>query len=209
MNFYYDITLDFLENNYPFYEVCENDCFSNIKKIPLFQITSKVLKELVLNKVKVSSDFLKIIENKTPTEKGIIKYACILADKNNALAFIFDDEGVSVNYSALSLNDELNLLEVIYTIKNIDLEYEVIEKKKANNDLRKEVNMRSIINQEIDKLYQEKNKSKLQFLYLEWFNNYEEDVTKIYQKMKKQIQEQLGNKEENIFHIIEISYNNV
>ena len=71
------------------------------------------------------------------------------------------------------------------------------------------MNMRSIINQEIDKLYQEKNKSKLQFLYLEWFNNYEEDVTKIYQKMKKQIQEQLGNKEENIFHIIEISYNNV
>lgn len=209
MNFYYDITLDFLENNYPFYEVCENDSFSYIKKIPLFQITSKVLKELVLNKVKVSNDFLKIIENKTHTEKGIIKYACILADKNNALAFIFDDEGISINYSALSLNDELNLLEVIYTIKNIDLEYEVIEKKKTNNDLRKEMNMRSIINQEIDKLYQEKNKSKLQFLYLEWFNNYEEDVTKIYQKMKKQIQEQLGNKEENIFHIIEISYNNV
>ena len=209
MNFYYDITLDFLENNYSFYEIEKTDNFVEVKKIPLFQVGNKVLKDFINNKVKVNQDFLNIIYNKTMLKNSYLEYACILADKNNAIALEFNEEGIVTKYSSLSLMDELNLLEVIYTIKNIDIDYSIISKNHKSMTLRKENIIKDIIKKEITKLYNDKNISKLQFLYLEWFDDLESDIDKIYNTMIDKLKDNISKKEEKISKIIEMSYNNV
>lgn len=209
MNFYYDITLDFLENSYSFYEIEKTDNFVEVKKIPLFQVSNKVLKDFINNKVKVNQDFLNIIYNKTMLKNSYLEYACILADKNNAIALEFNEEGIVTKYSSLSLMDELNLLEVIYTIKNIDIDYSIISKNHKSMTLRKENIIKDIIKKEITKLYNDKNISKLQFLYLEWFDDLESDIDKIYNTMIDKLKDNISKKEEKISKIIEMSYNNV
>ncbi len=209
MNFYYDITLDFLENSYSFYEMEKNDNFIEVKKIPLFQVSNKVLKDFINNKVQVTKDFLNIIYNKTMLKNNYIEYACILADKNNAIALEFNSDGIINKYSALSLTDELNLLEVIYTIKSIDIEYNIVSKNPKNTILRKEYIIKDNIRKEVTKLYNDKNISKLQFLYLEWFDDLENDIDKIYNTMINKLKDNISQKEEKISKIIEMSYNNV
>ena len=152
---------------------------------------------------------LKMIENKTVTATGKIKYAAILADKNSAEAYLFNDEGVVTHYSPLALVDEINLLEVIYTIKNIEINYEIKGKNKINPDLRQEKYLQNLIKEEIIKLYHQKNLLKLQFLYLEWFDILETNIDVIYNKMLAALNEKIDAQAEKIGKIIEMSYNHV
>ena len=209
MNYYYDLTLDFLENSYPFYEIQESDEFLNVKKIPLFQVDSKTLKDFLLYQVKVDREFLDQIKNKTVTMTGTITYAVILADKNNAWAFKFQKTGECINYSALALKEELNLLEVIYTVKKINITYEKLNKITKNKLTRKEEKIKNLILKELSKLYAEHNDVKMQYLYLEWCDKLESDINVIYEDMQKKINNFVGEKEEKISKLIEISYNNV
>ena len=157
MNYYYDLTLDFLENNYYFYDITPNDTFMEIQKIPLFQVDSKVIKDFLLNKVKVDASFLELIKNKTIASNQVIAYATLLADKNNAWAFIFNEEGECIQYSSLTINEELNLLEVIYNVAKINISYEKIAKKPNPKFLRQEEKIKNLILEEITKLYHEHN----------------------------------------------------
>ena len=209
MNYYYDLNLDFLKDNFVFYEVDSSDIFKNVKKIPLIQVDTKTLKDLILNQVKVSMDFLNTIENKTLTNDEVIPYAVILADKNNAIAFNFNNEGINIEMSPLPIQDELNILEVIYTIKEQKIDYEKITKRKRVLNLRKEEKIKEKINKEIKKLYTEKKEAKLQFLYLEWFDTFEDNIEIIYQKMQEKLRNEITSREEKILKIIEMSYNNV
>ena len=143
------------------------------------------------------------------TNEKVIPYAVILADKNNALAFNFNDEGINMEISPLPIQDELNILEVIYTIKEQKINYEKISKRKKILNLRKEEKIREKINMEIKKLYAEKNKTKLQFLYLEWFDTFEDNIELIYQNIQEKLRKEITSKEEKILKIIEMSYNNV
>ena len=150
-------------------------------------------------------DFLNTIENKTLTNDEVIPYAVILADKNNAIAFNFNNEGINIEMSPLPIQDELNILEVIYTIKEQKIDYEKITKRKRVLNLRKEEK----IKEKIKKLYTEKKEAKLQFLYLEWFDTFEDNIEIIYQKMQEKLRNEITSREEKILKIIEMSYNNV
>ena len=176
MNYYYDLTLDFLENNYPFYEVDKADEFIKVKKVPFFQVDSKVLKDFLLNKVKVEESFLNVIKNKTIKENNETLNAVLLADKNNVVAFNFDNEGNLTGYSPIAISEELNILEIIYSVKKIEIEYEKLSKNKKSLLTRKEEKIKNIIIKEITKLYEENNLAKLQYLYLEWCDVLENDI---------------------------------
>ena len=209
MNFYYDITLDFLENNYQFYEVFPQDQFWKIKKIPLFQVNNKTIKDFLNNRLQVDKEFLKLIYQKTMMEDQKCDYACILADKNNAIAVVFDENGINTEMSLLSLSDELNLLEIIYSIPLMVIDYVTIEKRPKPTLLRQALQIKNIILEEINKLLDNKNYMKLQYLYLEWFGKTEKDWHKMANQMKEQLDKDIGLKEETISEIIKMSYHNV
>ena len=209
MNYYYDVVLDFQENNYYFYDVEKDDCFEYIKKIPIFQISNKTYKDVINYNIVFDKSFLKKIHNKTVTKNGLLEYSCILADRNNCIALEFSEDGTVITRSILSLEDELNILEAIYTIDLINIKYEKKGSLIINKNLKKEEYIKHLINIEINKLYKENNLYKLQFLYLEWFGKKETNIDTIINKMRNKLNKEIGSREEKILRIIKMSYNNV
>ena len=207
MNYYYDVKVNFLKENSFFYDWLDTDKIETIKKIPIFQINKTTFKDFYLNDVKVNKEFLKQIENKT-IGNNLIKYAVILADKNNAYVYKFNDDGFIIGRSSLNLIDELNILEYLYTIKNIKIDYEIIGKLKFNKEPRYLQRIKNIINEEIDLLYKNNNLAKLRYLYIEWFGKKENNLDKIYEDMKNKLLD-FHNEDLRIYDLIKLSYNNV
>lgn len=209
MNYYYDIILNFLDSNYLFYDWLEQDTLEYIKKIPLYQVTSKKFKDIYAYEGKVSLEFLEEIKDKTISKNKKLKYACLIADKNNALALEFNDEGLVIARSSLMLKDELALLEYLYTIPLKDIEYTKIKLINNNLDSRKSRQIKNFISLELKKLINDHNLEKLKYLYLEWFNEKEDNLDKIRKRMEKRLENEITLDEIKIYNIIKLSYNNV
>ena len=161
MNYYYDIILNWNENEaYEFYEWNDTDYLELIKKIPLIRIKHKIFLDLVSNKIKVSPEFLNMIQDKTLISgKNLINnitYAALLTDNKNVIAIEFDKEGNSISYSKLLIDDELNVLESTFNLKEYNLEYEILNKLPLNSNIRQENEAKKVISLEINNLYQKK-----------------------------------------------------
>ena len=209
MNYYYDIVLNFQEDNYMFYEWEEEDNIDIIKKIPIFQINLKTFKDLINNEIKVDTEFLDIINNKTELKNKTLKYVALFVSKNGAIALEFNETGQSIYRSFLQVDDELGAIETIFTIPVYKLNYEITKKIIFNKNLRKEDNIKIFIKKEIDFLYQNKEIDKLKYLYNEWFLKDNDDIIKIYKEMNKKLQDKLSDREIIIYNLIRLSYNNV
>ncbi len=164
MNYYYDVNLNFLDNYYKEFEWNSEDKIKIINKIPLIPINFKTFTEIYSSKIKVSNEFLKLIEGKTKYKTGYINYSCIFTDLSSSVAVIFNKKGESIFYSTLSYEDELSIEDISYTLKKYKLEYEVMSSlpKSVN---RKEIIMKTYIEDELDTLMRNKDFEKLKFLY--------------------------------------------
>ena len=209
MNYYYDIVLNFQEDNYMFYEWEEEDNIDIIKKIPIFQINLKTFKDLINNEIKVDTEFLDIINNKTELKNKTLKYVALFVSKNGAIALEFNEIGQSIYRSFLQVDDELGAIETIFTIPVYKLNYEITKKIIFNKNLRKEDNIKRFIKKEIDLLYKNKEIDKLKYLYNEWFLKDNDDIIKIYSEMNKKLQDKLSDREITIYNLIRLSYKNV
>jgi len=209
MNYYYDIILNFQEDNLQFYEMDKNDYYEKIKKIPIIQINTNHFKKIANHKIKIKEELLEKIYKQTQTSNKVIDYALLIADKNNVLAIEFNNFGEEINRSIVSIEDEINILELIYTIKLDDFPFEIISSFNNRNDLRQEKYIKDFIKLEIKYLYENLMISKLQYLYLEWFGILEENYNKIYQDMINKLDEEITLQEERIFKIIKLSYSEV
>lgn len=210
MNYYYDIILNYQENYYMFYEWDEEDCFDIIKKIPIFHVSSQTITSFLYNIIKVDSSFLKLIENKTKTKQNtILLYSCIISDGKNNLALEFNKLGEVINKSSLQVEDEINLNEYICGIELFKINYKIIKYQKPSSNIRQEEKIKRILNIEINNMYKNKEYSKLKYIYLEWFNEINNDLNYIYNKMINKIKDNLTESEYHIYEIIKLSYNNV
>lgn len=210
MNYYYDVLLNFQDIYYMFYEWDELDNIEFIKKIPLVHTDSKVVSDMISKKLKITIDFLKQIENKTKLKQNkYLKYACIFSDGKNSIAVEFNDDGNIISKSSLSIEDELNINEFIYSINKMSIEYEKLEDDIFNNEIRQETKIKKILKLEINDMYKNKNYSKLKYIYLEWFNELIDNIDLMYKNMLNKLNKELTDKEYYIYELLKISYNNV
>lgn len=210
MNYYYDILINFQDNYCMFYEWDKEDNIEFIKKMPLIHIKSKVFIDFLLNKFKVSKDFLNKIENKTKIKQNeYLKYSCVFSDGKNNLAIEFNDDGISLNKSSVMLEDEININEFMYTINISEIGYEIIKEDKLPKETRQELKVKKLLEIEIKSMYFKKEFSKLKYIYLEWFNELLDNIDKMYDNMLNKIKEKLTEKEYHIYELIKLSYNNV
>ena len=213
MYYYYDCLLNFgsEEELYEFYEWESEDTIEFIKKIPLFRVSTFVLKELLKYKATFSKEFLQLIENKTivKSQKECLSYACIISDAKNALALEFNSKGEVISRSKLLLNDEVNLLEMMFTIKETEFTYEKREKYKTRKSLRQIGEIKKLIQCEIETLLESKNESKLKYLYYEWFNKTNEEVKSIVEDMRCALKKEYDDSFLRIYDLIKLSYNKV
>lgn len=213
MYYYYDVLLNFQDSDklYEFYEWEEKDEIDFIKKIPLFKISSKTLKDLIKYQVIFETEFLNEIKKKTVLKSSSkeLEYAFLVSDTKNALALELNTKGEVINRSKLLLSDEINLSEIMFTMKEIKLPYSKKEKYPAIRELRQIENIKKLIKCEIDTLYESKNISKLKYLYFEWFNEYKEELDEIIKGMYKDLEENYSVNQKHIYEIIKHSYNKV
>ena len=177
MIYTYDILLNWTkgERLKEFYEWTLEDDLEHIKKMPIIRIRESLLKDLLTSKVKIDKSFLSKIKYKSESyfhnEIDVIDYAVIVTTLRKALALELDDEGNVMYKSSLLIDEEEEILEIGEDLVVMDIPYEVISKTNNISYLtRKEEEERRFLTKEIKKIKQNKEKSKLNYLYKEFFN---------------------------------------
>lgn len=211
MNYYYDIILNWSEDKaYDFYEWNDFDSLELIKKIPLFKIKHKAFLDIATNSIKVDQKFLELIADKTlvSDKKNFkrIEYACLFTDTKNVYALEFDKEGNSISRSKLLVDDELNVLECIYGMKETQLEYVVKENLKMDSTLRQIKEAKKLIVLEINNLYQNKDIAKLKYLYYEYKKENIDDIDYIYEEIMHDLNKEFNEDILKLYYIIKLSY---
>ncbi len=213
MNCYYDLILNFSEENIPFYEWTNDDNLECIEKIPLYKISEKDMSIIWQNKIRVNKDFLELIKDKTLLKKenlvNTIEYAVVLTDAKSSIALEFDKDGNLMYRSNLLLEDDLNVIEMAFVLKRKSIKYEIINKLEINNELRENLKIKNSIKLELHKLYESNNVSKLSFLFLEWFGKKEKSLKNMYNKMIKELENDIDENQYRIYKIIKLSYSNI
>ena len=176
MIYTYDILLNWTkgERLKEFYEWNLEDDLEHIKKMPIIRIRESLLKDLLTSKVKIDKTFLSKIKYKTESyfhnEIDVIEYAIIVTTEKKALALELDDEGNVMYKSCLLIDEEEEVLEIGEEIVIMDIPYEVITKnKKVSYLTRKEEEEKKFLIKEMKKIKQNKEESKLNYLYKEFF----------------------------------------
>lgn len=213
MNCYYDLILNFSEENIPFYEWTNDDNLECIEKITLYKISEKDMSIIWQNKIRVNKDFLELIKDKTLLKKenliNTIEYAVVLTDAKSSIALEFDKDGNLMYRSNLLLEDDLNVIEMAFVLKRKSIKYEIINKLEINNELRENLKIKNSIKLELHKLYESNNVSKLSFLFLEWFGKKEKSLKNMYNKMIKELENDIDENQYRIYKIIKLSYSNI
>ena len=176
MIYTYDILLNWTkgERLKEFYEWNLEDDLEHIKKMPIIRISASFLKDLLTSKIKIDKSFLSKIKYKTESyfhnEIDVIDYAVIVTTLRKALALELDNEGNVMYKSSLLIDEEEEILEIGEDLVVMDIPYEVISKTNNISYLtRKEEEERRFLTKEIKKIKQTKEKSKLNYLYKEFF----------------------------------------
>ena len=176
MIYTYDILLNWTKDERlkEFYEWNLEDDLEHIKKMPIIRIRESLLKDLLTSKVKIDKSFLSKIKYKSESyfhnEIDVIDYAFIVTTEKKSLALELDDEGNVMYKSSLLIDEEEEILEIGEDLVVMDIPYEVISKTNNISYLtRKEEEERRFLTKEIKKIKQNKEKSKLNYLYKEFF----------------------------------------
>lgn len=209
MNYYYDVLLNFLDTNIYFYEWDNLDNIEYYKRVPLVQVNSKTLRDFINNNIVIEKEFLDAIKGKAKKKDDCPSYIAIFADKNGSIALEFDENGKSIARSFLSLEDDLNICEIIYTVDNLKINYKNVTPINYNDNLRIEDKIKLIIKTEVKSLYKKQDYIKLKYLFMEWFNKIPVDNELMYQLMIKKLDNKIGDKEKKIYDLIKLSYNKV
>jgi len=212
VNYFYDVLINMNEEEiFNFYEWENYDPIELVKKIPLYRVNTKTLKDFYLCNVKVSEEFANELLDKTliknNTYNKTIKYACLLCDTKNSIVVEFNVKGKVISKSRLLLEDEANVLEFIYTYKETIINYQIEGKNIIKNFLRQEEMIKKVIKTEFNTIIEDNNNSKLKYLFNEWFGYEENNIDIIKIKIKKELKKENILKAKEIYNLIMLSYN--
>lgn len=190
MNYIYDITLNLNKNNlYEFYEWKEEDAPEFILKIPVYRVDVDTFYDIKENNIIINKDFLINIFDKTEvyteTSINLIRYACIFAYDESAIAVEFDSDGNSYMKSNLSIDDEMEVLDIVKTIKYSIIDYKLKDRRgnKIKFCTREEAEDEDYIFNKISIMYNNKEIIKLKYIFYELYNEKLDNEEKIYSKL--------------------------
>ena len=188
MNYIYDITLNFNEEPYNFYEWNEEDNIEYYIKVPVFKVEDEVLHDFIKNKISVSKNFLNKICNKTEIygkKNKNSKYVAIFTSLDSSIAIEFNDNGDSYLKSYLSIEEETDLLEFSKLLKYSLVDYKVKEYRKSTFKrlTRQEFSMKNSLLNNLEKIYKNNEIYKLRYLFYELYNEKPSSDEKIYSKL--------------------------
>lgn len=202
MNFIYDIVLNFNKEYYSFFEWNKKDNIINIKKIPLFMVSNNIFNNMKYDIVKVSSDFINIIKDKTyiySKKDSII--SCLISNGKEVIGVMFDTEGNVIKRSSLLLDEEEEVLDEVYDENVFDIDIISVKKRKINNVNRVQKDKSNYLLRYIKK---ENNTLNLKYLYYDYFEEEEEDIVKIKDRLNYEITNNYNKKLSKLYDTVQI-----
>lgn len=192
MNFIYDILVNFNDDLYDFYEWNTDDNVTHIRKIPLFRISTESLEKIKKYNIKLDLEFLKKIENKTEkfTSRDVekIKYATLFSDLNDVVALKFDEKGNSIGMSKLLLDECEDVLDVVNRCSETNVIFETLKKKNKNNfKTRMQIEKIKYLTKSLCRLEKDKDVEKLKYLYFDCFNERQDSIDIIINRLKQEM----------------------
>lgn len=173
MIYIYDLTLNFNDRLYDFYDWKETDNITHYRKIPLIKLSDKKYDKFLNNKVVVDEELLSLVRDKAQQYKGrmlkTVKYAFVLTNGFDAFAVMLDDGGTSVKKSKLVIGEELEVIDLANNLKVKDVSFNIVCKDNFVNKFTRDEEV--IINDVVSKINDHKdNLELLKYLYYEWNN---------------------------------------
>ena len=212
MIYTYDILLNWTKDERlkEFYEWTLEDDLEHIKKMPIIRIRESLLKDLLTSKIKIDKTFLSKIKYKTESyfhnEIDVIDYAVIVTTEKKSLALELDNEGNVMYKSSLLIDEEEEVLEIGEELVIMDIPYEVITKnKKVSYLTRKEEEEKKFLIKEIKKIKQNKEESKLNYLYKEFFVDNVESFNDKLTILEKEISKDYNSFHHNLYNLLKLS----
>lgn len=167
MNYIYNILVNL---EYIPYDIFEWDNVLEIDKTTLFRLDN--ITTLLDHDIIIDKEFLKLIKGKTKSCK-YLEYACAFVSLDISLFCVFNKEGKIIYRSLMLYNEEYEALNNIDNLKTYDIKYKILNKIDYNFLISKEDNIKKqYIIKEIKKIINEKNISKLTYLYYDCFGNH-------------------------------------
>ena len=173
MIYIYDLTLNFSDRLYDFYDWKDTDSITHYRKIPLIKLSDKKYDKFLNNKVVVDEELLSLVRDKAQQYKGrmlkTVKYAFVLTNGFDAFAVMLDDGGTSVKKSKLVIGEELEVIDLANNLKVKDVSFNIVCKDNFVNKFTRDEEL--IINDVVSKINDHKdNLELLKYLYYEWNN---------------------------------------
>ena len=183
MNYIYDIYLNLNKTLYDFYEWNNSDNIIHIKRIPHFIVDDAILSSLVANDIKIDSNFIKAIHNKTELWSSVNKIpnCALFSDYDNTIAIEFDSNGNSIKKSFLSVDEEAEILEDINKNKLSIIKFKTVKKTPVSLKTRKQLSIDNFINNELKNI----NSKKLKYICMECLGTTEKNIYKNINSLKK------------------------
>lgn len=202
MTYIYDVTLNFNDILYDFFEWNENDNIIHVKKIPILKLDNTNFFNIITHKIKINNILLNKIRNKTETYGKKTKNftACLISNDENIIALKFNDEGISTDISSINVEEELDILEIKINHSNF-FSYETLLERIFLTTTRFDNTNKKIIKTEINNLDLKKDKDKIKYLYFEYFGNYIDDELIALNQLKQEIKTGYNNNLKELFKL--------
>ena len=210
MTYIYDVLLNFTEERLiEFYEWNQTDIIENIKKIPIFRISSNQLNDLLSYNIKLDKQILAKIKNQTSTYKRTtdLEYTALFTDLNKVIGVEFNREGNILCRSGLLLDEEEDIIDEC-SVEPIEMiKYEKKELLEQNTFYtREEIRKRRYILKELELVYKEKDKDKLNYLYQEVYGKSRISFENKYLKLKNELEKNYSSKFNSLYEIFKLIY---
>ena len=194
MTYIYDVTLNFNETLYDFFEWNSSDTLTHVRKIPIFKVSNDIFIDILSNIVKISDTILNKIKDKTDvySKKNKSFTACLIRNEDNIIALRFNDEGISKYISNIVVEEELDILEIKVNTTKV-FEYKIIKPRKNLLTTRYDSMNKTYIEKQLNSLNIKKDKEKIKYLYFEYFGKYITDETLALNKLKKEFNNNSSN----------------
>lgn len=193
MNYIYDVLLNFNDSKrlYNFFEWDTNDNILNVKKVLVFRVSHDTLLDFINYKVKLSKEFLKKIENTAIIYKQNKKkytHMVILSDGMKSIGISFNESGITEYKSNMLLEEEEEATFIASKSNPEKIEYKRLSRERNEGfTTRNELEEKEFITKEINNLYKSNNIEKLKYLYIEYFDQKEDNITKAYNDLIKSL----------------------
>ena len=206
MTYIYDVTLNFNEVLYDFFEWNNSDTLLHIRKLPIFKLNIDDFVNILNNEIALSNEIFNKIKDKTEIygKKNKFLTCCLFRSDEHLIALQFDDKGVSKKISSIIIEEELDILES-KTAETKNFEYKIIKKRKQFITTRNERKNKNYLQKQLNSLNIYNDEDKIKYLYFEHFGKFTTNPKEALARLKQEINNEPFN--DNLKYFFKLSSN--